>query len=145
MQGKRTLTPLGWHLSGMPIKACADKLTNEIKMFGRDFEKYAEEGLDEVTPGDKVSAKDDPTKFSSAKSKVRALAFSGPPLLVSLKITALHAPDKSEDWNGPLSVPDNAECWHSHTRNPSLCRSSLLDRVFPSDCHPGFDRNWCKN
>jgi len=30
MQGKRALFPLGFHCTGMPIKACADKLTRYV-------------------------------------------------------------------------------------------------------------------
>ncbi|CAG8568428.1 14143_t:CDS:10 [Ambispora leptoticha] len=38
MKGKRALFPLGFHCTGMPIKACADKLAREIKEFGPNFE-----------------------------------------------------------------------------------------------------------
>ncbi|KAG4095019.1 hypothetical protein H8356DRAFT_1690445 [Neocallimastix lanati (nom. inval.)] len=40
LKGKRTLFPFGFHCTGMPIKACADKLKNEVEMFGQNFEKY---------------------------------------------------------------------------------------------------------
>ncbi|KAM7205367.1 leucyl-tRNA synthetase, class Ia, archaeal/eukaryotic cytosolic [Rhypophila sp. PSN 637] len=33
--GKKTLYPQGYHATGMPIKACSDKLVNEIAMFGK--------------------------------------------------------------------------------------------------------------
>ncbi|KAG1379388.1 hypothetical protein G6F61_004992 [Rhizopus arrhizus] len=42
MKGRRALLPQGFHCTGMPIKACADKLTREIEMFGKNFEKYDE-------------------------------------------------------------------------------------------------------
>src|SRR5436190_20004082 len=42
MEGKRSLFPFGFHLTGMPIKACADKLADDIKKFGKFFEKYSE-------------------------------------------------------------------------------------------------------
>ena len=32
--GKRVLFPQGFHCTGMPIKACADKLNNEIQQYG---------------------------------------------------------------------------------------------------------------
>ena len=75
MEGKRVLFPLGFHCTGMPIKACADKLTNEVKMFGKNFEKH-----DEVPPAPdapapaptQAVAKEDITKFSSKKSKASA-------------------------------------------------------------------------
>lgn len=31
MRGKTVLFPFGFHCTGMPIKACADKLKHEIK------------------------------------------------------------------------------------------------------------------
>lgn len=34
MRGKTCLFPLGFHCTGMPIKACADKLRNEIERYG---------------------------------------------------------------------------------------------------------------
>ncbi|CAO3655639.1 unnamed protein product [Mucor hiemalis] len=45
MKGKRALLPQGFHCTGMPIKACADKLTREMSMFGKNFEKYEELAL----------------------------------------------------------------------------------------------------
>ncbi|KAI7892102.1 leucyl-tRNA synthetase [Mucor mucedo] len=45
MKGKRALLPQGFHCTGMPIKACADKLTRELAMFGKNFEKYEELAL----------------------------------------------------------------------------------------------------
>ncbi|KAI8083040.1 leucyl-tRNA synthetase [Halteromyces radiatus] len=42
MKGKRALLPQGFHCTGMPIKACADKLTRELEMFGKNFERYEE-------------------------------------------------------------------------------------------------------
>ncbi|WLF76499.1 cytosolic leucyl tRNA synthetase [Lodderomyces elongisporus] len=37
MNGKRALFPLGFHCTGMPIKAAADKIKREVEMFGEDF------------------------------------------------------------------------------------------------------------
>ncbi|TAQ85897.1 hypothetical protein B7494_g5788 [Chlorociboria aeruginascens] len=71
-QGKRTLYPQGYHGTGMPIKACADKLVNEMKMFGKDFEGWEEtDVIDEEVISTK--AKEDVTKFSNAKKSKAAL------------------------------------------------------------------------
>ncbi|ORE03939.1 leucyl-tRNA synthetase [Rhizopus microsporus var. microsporus] len=52
MKGKRALLPQGFHCTGMPIKACADKLAREIEMFGKNFEKY-DESKEEATEANK--------------------------------------------------------------------------------------------
>lgn len=73
MQGKRALFPMGFHATGMPIKAVADKLKMEIEQFGQDFLMYEEqeETISEASPP--VSARrEDATKFSSSKSKSNA-------------------------------------------------------------------------
>lgn len=72
MQGKRALFPMGFHCTGMPIKACADKLVNEIKMFGRDFQEYKqEESVVEEAPAAKQT-REDVTKFTAKKGKAAA-------------------------------------------------------------------------
>ncbi|KAJ7584921.1 hypothetical protein C8J56DRAFT_829117 [Mycena floridula] len=42
MLGKRVLFPHGFHVTGMPIKASADKIIREIELFGPDFENFEE-------------------------------------------------------------------------------------------------------
>ena len=81
MKGLRALYPQGYHCTGMPIKACADKLVREIEMFGREFERCP---LDEVTDGKaavangtppaptQATTKEDVTKFTAKKSKAAA-------------------------------------------------------------------------
>lgn len=77
MQGKRALFPQGYHCTGMPIKACADKLIREVEMFGQNFEKCP---VDEVTNGEaeappaptQETTKADITKFTAKKSKAAA-------------------------------------------------------------------------
>ncbi|SPO03340.1 probable leucine--tRNA ligase, cytosolic [Cephalotrichum gorgonifer] len=72
LQGKTAMFPMGFHCTGMPIKACADKLVNEIAKFGRNFENYKEE--DEAPEPVKAAAapKLDPTKFKATKGKAAA-------------------------------------------------------------------------
>lgn len=74
MQGKRTLFPMGFHCTGMPIKACADKLINEVKMFGTNFENYKEEEAEEKKDTGKAAptTHEDVTKFTAKKGKAAA-------------------------------------------------------------------------
>ena len=77
MRGKRALFPQGFHCTGMPIKACADKLVREVEMFGKNFEKCP---VDDLTDGEtkatpaptQETTKADITKFSAKKSKAAA-------------------------------------------------------------------------
>ncbi|KAJ9295967.1 hypothetical protein DTO271G3_5542 [Paecilomyces variotii] len=78
MIGKRTLFPLGFHGTGMAIKACADKLVDEMRRFGKYFEGYKEESGSSseesgvaVAPTQDVT-REDITKFSGKKSKAAA-------------------------------------------------------------------------
>ena len=78
MEGKRVLFPLGYHCTGMPIKACADKLTDDVRKFGKRFENYREEEEDKEQASDQMAAptqaqtKEDVTKFTSKKGKAAA-------------------------------------------------------------------------
>ncbi|CAG7922844.1 unnamed protein product [Penicillium olsonii] len=74
MEGKRALFPLGFHCTGMPIKACADKLANEVKMFGQNFEGYKEEeeAVQEPVPAPTQQVNAQAEKFSGKKSKAAA-------------------------------------------------------------------------
>ena len=77
MQGKRVLFPLGYHCTGMPIKACADKLMEDVRKFGKNFERYEEEGeaatvQPGLPPAPTQETKEDITKFTSNKSKASA-------------------------------------------------------------------------
>jgi leucyl-tRNA synthetase len=71
MNGKRALFPLGFHCSGMPIKAAADKIKRELEQFGDDFSGVpADEAEEEEV---KTEAKnEDVTKFKAKKSKAAA-------------------------------------------------------------------------
>ncbi|KAJ5679729.1 Leucine--tRNA ligase cytoplasmic [Penicillium macrosclerotiorum] len=76
MEGKRALFPLGFHCTGMPIKACADKLRDEVNMFGQNFEGYKEDEESSApaapTQETKPEVKDQAEKFSGKKSKAAA-------------------------------------------------------------------------
>lgn len=75
MQGRNVLYPQGYHCTGMPIKACADKLIREVEMFGTNFERCPEAALVNGEPEPDAPAptqeqtKEDITKFSAKKGK----------------------------------------------------------------------------
>lgn len=68
MRGQRVIWPQGYHCTGMPIRACADKLAREIEMFGKNFDGYSEEEAEAPAPTAETT-KTDITKFSTKKSK----------------------------------------------------------------------------
>lgn len=80
MNGKRALFPLGFHCTGMPILACADKLKREIELFGENFENLPSEEEEKEQELKKEQEKEkqnsakevDPTKFKAKKSKAQA-------------------------------------------------------------------------
>lgn len=74
MQGKRVLFPMGFHCTGMAVKACADKLVNEVDLFGQNFEGYTNDETTEAAPTSKPAntAHEDVTKFTSKKGKSAA-------------------------------------------------------------------------
>ncbi|KZF19842.1 leucyl-tRNA synthetase [Xylona heveae TC161] len=79
MQGKRALFPMGFHCTGMPIKACADKLVREVEMFGKEFERCPETNITNSQPEEtpaptEADTKEDITKFTAKKGKAAAKA-----------------------------------------------------------------------
>ena len=75
MEGKRVLFPVGFHCTGMPIKACADKLRDEVLKFGQNFESFRDEAVEEAKEAPaptQAQTKEDITKFTSNKSKAAA-------------------------------------------------------------------------
>ncbi|KAJ6696521.1 hypothetical protein OIU74_015432 [Salix koriyanagi] len=78
LDGANVLLPFGFHCTGMPIKASADKLAREVEKFGNPpvFSKDVEEEPAESQPGpEDASAGPPPDKFKGKKSK--AVSKSG--------------------------------------------------------------------
>jgi len=78
LKGRNVLFPFGFHCTGMPIKACADKLDREIRQFGNppvfpntDEEAEGEE-TQEPSEQDGSGGQTLPDKFKSKRSKAAA-------------------------------------------------------------------------
>ena len=74
LRGEHVLFPQGFHCTGMPIKACADKLRGEIENYGNPPVFPSEGATPEPTApaADTSSDPVDPTKFVAKKSKAQA-------------------------------------------------------------------------
>lgn len=72
--GKRILFPFGFHCTGMPIKACADKLKREIELYGNppqfpNEELPVEEEIEDIVIKDKSKGKKSKAVAKSAGLK----------------------------------------------------------------------------
>lgn len=74
MRGKRVLFPVGFHVTGMPIKSSADKLVREVEMFGEDFEGYSAEQPEE--PKEAVAKSGDPSKATKGKLMAKSTGLT---------------------------------------------------------------------
>ncbi|TFY79564.1 hypothetical protein EWM64_g4448, partial [Hericium alpestre] len=73
MLGKRVLFPHGFHVTGMPIKASADKIVREMEMFGENFENFVPEAPAEETPdGSAAPRPGAPDKAKKGKIQAKA-------------------------------------------------------------------------
>lgn len=80
--GKNVLFPQGFHCTGMPIKACADKLNRELDTYGcppmfPSEEEGPEEASSQAPSEGSGNVKADPTKFSGKKSKAASKKGAG--------------------------------------------------------------------
>ncbi|KAF3191307.1 cytosolic leucyl tRNA synthetase [Orbilia oligospora] len=118
MEGKRALFPLGFHCTGMPIKASADKIVREIERFGEDFSgadaELAEDQTENAPPPPPAATKEkeDPTKFAAKKGKAAAKKVN---LKYQFQIMKAIGVPKEE-------IPKFADPYYWLTYFPPLCQ-----------------------
>ncbi|CAH0561246.1 unnamed protein product [Brassicogethes aeneus] len=110
LQGKNVLFPFGFHCTGMPIKACADKLKREIEMFGNPpvfplVEDVVVEERDDVVIKDKSKGKKSKAvaKAGGAKYQWQIMQSLG---LKDEEITKFADENYWLDYFPPLAVED---------------------------------------
>lgn len=75
LKGKTSLFPFGFHCTGMPIKACADKLKREIELYGcppkfpQEEDSVVQEEVDDIIPKDKSKGKKSKAVAKAGTSK----------------------------------------------------------------------------
>uniref|UniRef100_A0A182JFF4 leucine--tRNA ligase n=1 Tax=Anopheles atroparvus TaxID=41427 RepID=A0A182JFF4_ANOAO len=72
LKGKTVLFPFGFHCTGMPIKACADKLKREIELYGCPPVFPREEAVVAETPEDRDVVPKDKSKGKKSKATAKA-------------------------------------------------------------------------
>ncbi|KAF5284997.1 hypothetical protein FQR65_LT02309 [Abscondita terminalis] len=110
LKGRYALFPFGFHCTGMPIKACADKLRREIEDFGCP-PQFPQESVTEVVEKEDIIPKD---KSKGKKSKAVAKAGNTKyqwQIMRSLGMTDEEIPKFADanywlDYFPPLTVQD---------------------------------------
>ncbi|XP_045480159.1 leucine--tRNA ligase, cytoplasmic isoform X1 [Harmonia axyridis] len=75
LKGKKGLFPFGFHCTGMPIKACADKLKREMELYGNPPQFPEEEDEVEVVKEDIIPKDKSKGKKSKAVAKAGSSKF----------------------------------------------------------------------
>lgn len=73
LKGKKVLFPMGFHCTGMPIKACADKLQREMETYGYP-PVFPQETGDAVVKEEKSDVPKDKSKGKKSKAAAKTVA-----------------------------------------------------------------------
>ncbi len=121
LKGDRTLFPFAFHCTGMPIKACADKIAKEIAAYGNP-PVFPDASVMEAEAEAKAKAEAanagpaDPTKFVAKKSK--ATAKKGTQATQWAIMQASGIPDEE--------IPSFAESMHWLNYFPPLAKRDVI-------------------
>jgi hypothetical protein len=126
LKGKRALFPLGFHCTGMPIKACADKLKREMEVFGYppkfpEEEETKVEEVDDVVPRDKSKGKK--VRFVRRNADFSIFAF-------------LLEQSRRESRDRQIPMADHVQLGHERRRDQEICGRRLLAGLFPAAGRP---------
>ncbi|CAH7680995.1 hypothetical protein PPACK8108_LOCUS13531 [Phakopsora pachyrhizi] len=69
MRGRRALFPVGWHATGMPIKAASDKIIREMEQFGQDFSGHTNSELPNSLETSSTGAVEQNSSTDKSKAK----------------------------------------------------------------------------
>ncbi|KAI4462763.1 leucyl-trna synthetase [Holotrichia oblita] len=110
MKGKHALFPFGFHCTGMPIKACADKLKREMELYGNPPVFPADEGEIEEVKDDIIIKDKSKGKKSKAVAKTGSAKYQWQ-IMKSLGISDNEIPTFADadfwlDYFPPLAVQD---------------------------------------
>ena len=150
MKGQRALYPQGFHCTGMPIKACADKLVREIEMFGQNFERcplneveVSKESGSNGAPAPpaptQAVTREDVTKFTTKKSKANAkvnvaLKYQFQIMLaIGIPITDIHKFADAQYW-----LQYFPPLWQRDL-NAMGCRIDWRRSMVTTDANPYYD------
>jgi leucyl-tRNA synthetase len=141
-QGKRALYPQGFHVTGMPIKACADKLVREVELFGQNFERHVEEdpnAVPEVAAPSSTETKADVTKFTNLKKGKAAMKTVKTKyqfqvmLSMGIPLEEIHKFSESSQW-----LKHFPQLWEAHLGQLG-CSIDWTRSFVTTDANPYYD------
>ncbi|TEB21473.1 leucine-tRNA ligase [Coprinellus micaceus] len=105
MLGKRVLFPHGFHVTGMPIKASADKIIREIELFGADFENFEE--VNARIEAEKEAEEEKDAAVSQDKSKAKKGKLNAKSTGLTYQFQIMESIGHWLQYFPPIAIADN--------------------------------------